>query len=814
MNRAVQRLSLVMLAPLTIFLSATVLRAQSDVGGYGVTENQNFDQSSTATPTADPSTPDQFYANVYAGVTGSILTSSTLTPPTGRSGSVLFSQSGSGLTFNEYFSSQSAMDSAFGPGSYTLTVKTSTPNTYTFHPSLPTDDLTGIPIPRLGNTSWSGGVLTFDPTKSLTFTWNSSNGGNLGFQIFNSTVNQSFSSGTTSYTVPANTLSANTVYQGILQFNDASNGGYQRSTHFSMGINDLQQYSLEKVISYDQTSASPPTLDAEQPYQFTSDINNGTSGSVLTSTSLTPPVGSTGSVAYQTQSSNLYAEQTFTTKGALDAAFAAGTYNFTIQTSTPNTYTASITLGADNYPAVPQITNVTNASWSSNGVLQVTNYAQAVTFTWYNPTNTNDAYFQLNNTGVSSSGTSISNTFTIPAGSLQNNTTYEGQVQLYSSGSTSSAVPNASANAGYQTQVSFILQTGTPAASSKNLYDVQKEQVFVQTSNSAPVVGSGDNIFYDPAPYNVSFESPVTGTATGPSGTNFALAYNGYGNNFKYQSGGYTSQANLDGAAPDGTYTFPGTGGSVSLTGDLYPAVAQVTLVNGATPVWDAQGQLALDPTIANTITWSAVTVPNFSTDGHQSVEFENAGGGSVDIKESAGLTTSTTTPYTTLTIPANTMTAADTYVGYINYGQGSTFNNLGSGTYAGALYVTENYFTAVALKPQTVAFPAIGTESEEEMVALSATSSSGLPITYTVLSGPATLSGNVLTFTGAGTVTVSASQVGNGTYASVPGVTQSFTVVPTQRNTPTMPTWGVALLAALLVAVSGSFLSSKRTTG
>jgi probable HAF family extracellular repeat protein len=60
---------------------------------------------------------------------------------------------------------------------------------------------------------------------------------------------------------------------------------------------------------------------------------------------------------------------------------------------------------------------------------------------------------------------------------------------------------------------------------------------------------------------------------------------------------------------------------------------------------------------------------------------------------------------------------------------------------------------------------------------ALSATASSGLPVTLTVTSGPATIAGNIITVTGAGTVTVTASQAGDGGYAPAVPVTQTFTV-------------------------------------
>jgi uncharacterized delta-60 repeat protein len=60
----------------------------------------------------------------------------------------------------------------------------------------------------------------------------------------------------------------------------------------------------------------------------------------------------------------------------------------------------------------------------------------------------------------------------------------------------------------------------------------------------------------------------------------------------------------------------------------------------------------------------------------------------------------------------------------------------------------------------------------------LSASASSGLPISYQVTSGPATVSGNVLTLTGAaGDVTILASQAGNGIFAAAADVQRTFTV-------------------------------------
>jgi|CXWL01.1.fsa_nt_gi hypothetical protein len=76
----------------------------------------------------------------------------------------------------------------------------------------------------------------------------------------------------------------------------------------------------------------------------------------------------------------------------------------------------------------------------------------------------------------------------------------------------------------------------------------------------------------------------------------------------------------------------------------------------------------------------------------------------------------------------------------------------------------------------QTITFPA----PADQPVAgppfpLGATASSGLPLTYMVLSGPATVTGSLLTITGLGAVTVQANQTGDGFFLPAASVTRTF---------------------------------------
>jgi sugar lactone lactonase YvrE len=100
--------------------------------------------------------------------------------------------------------------------------------------------------------------------------------------------------------------------------------------------------------------------------------------------------------------------------------------------------------------------------------------------------------------------------------------------------------------------------------------------------------------------------------------------------------------------------------------------------------------------------------------------------------------------------------------------------------------------------------------------VLLTATASSGLPVSFTVTSGSATVSGNVLTVTGVGSVTVQASQAGNAGYAPATPVAQAFAVNPATTTiswgAPTPISYGTALGGSQLNAtanVPGSFVYS-----
>ncbi|MBC8009687.1 MAG: hypothetical protein H7067_06290 [Burkholderiales bacterium] len=104
-----------------------------------------------------------------------------------------------------------------------------------------------------------------------------------------------------------------------------------------------------------------------------------------------------------------------------------------------------------------------------------------------------------------------------------------------------------------------------------------------------------------------------------------------------------------------------------------------------------------------------------------------------------------------------------------------------GDATYAPA--ISTRTFVVLGRTPQTIDFPEIPDHAynpADNNVTLSATASSGLPLVFSVLSGPATVSGDMLTVLAPGIITVQIAQAGDTTYAPATA-TRSFTVTITK---------------------------------
>ena len=99
-----------------------------------------------------------------------------------------------------------------------------------------------------------------------------------------------------------------------------------------------------------------------------------------------------------------------------------------------------------------------------------------------------------------------------------------------------------------------------------------------------------------------------------------------------------------------------------------------------------------------------------------------------------------------------------------------------GNGAYAPAPEVTTSFTVNPAA--QSITYPAIATKIYGTSFNLRPNASSSLPISYSVLSGPAMAAGNVVTITGVGRVEIAANQTGTSNYSAAKQVTRSFMVI------------------------------------
>jgi sugar lactone lactonase YvrE len=92
------------------------------------------------------------------------------------------------------------------------------------------------------------------------------------------------------------------------------------------------------------------------------------------------------------------------------------------------------------------------------------------------------------------------------------------------------------------------------------------------------------------------------------------------------------------------------------------------------------------------------------------------------------------------------------------------------------AAYATN--IVAAVEADQTITFAPLGAQLATNTVALSATASSGLPVSFTLLGGPGQIIGGSLSFTGPGQVTLVAAQSGDANWNAAPSITNRFNVL------------------------------------
>ena len=202
------------------------------------------------------------------------------------------------------------------------------------------------------------------------------------------------------------------------------------------GTNAITTFSVGKVHHYQQTSAGAPTLDPATPYGF-SGVTALSSNRTATSVTLTNP---TPTVFYNLfhlppPSAEIFILSTnFTSLSTYDAAFPAGNYSFFVQAATSN-QTVMVNLPDPTsmpQPDAPHLTNYPAAQTVNPGQLFVLGWDA-----FPGATAADYIYVEIGTNYSSPSpmkpgallGTA--RTFTIPAGILQPNATYDSTIGFY-----------------------------------------------------------------------------------------------------------------------------------------------------------------------------------------------------------------------------------------------------------------------------------------------------------------------------------------------------------------------------------------------
>ena len=142
------------------------------------------------------------------------------------------------------------------------------------------------------------------------------------------------------------------------------------------------------------------------------------------------------------------------------------------------------------------------------------------------------------------------------------------------------------------------------------------------------------------------------------------------------------------------------------------------------------------------------------------------------------GATASSNLPVTFSVVPNGNCSISGNTVTFLNVGNcGIVANQAGNATYLAAPAVGQ-IIQVNSPTPQSITFSAIPTQIVGTPLALSASATSGLAVSFaSSTTGVCTISGTTASFVAAGTCTIAASQPGNGTYSAAASVSRSFTV-------------------------------------
>jgi predicted outer membrane repeat protein len=216
--------------------------------------------------------------------------------------------------------------------------------------------------------------------------------------------------------------------------------------------------------------------------------------------------------------------------------------------------------------------------------------------------------------------------------------------------------------------------------------------------------------------------------------------------------------------------TANGVGGAYHVTGATAGAANPVSWSLTNTPAPTTTTPTTASATFSptdQTVTLSASVTSTFGTVNGGSVTFTVQRGATV-VGSPVTAVVSGGAASAPFTLPGGT--AAGSLTITADYDPGTTTFAAGTGTATLSVGKTDQTITFTVTSPATYGVSPI---------TLTATATSGLPVSFTLVSGPGTLSGGVLTVTGAGSIVIQADQPGDANYNLAPPVQQTLIVTP-----------------------------------
>ncbi|MGA8529016.1 MAG: immunoglobulin domain-containing protein [Acidobacteriaceae bacterium] len=452
------------------------------------------------------------------------------------------------------------------------------------------------------------------------------------------------------------------------------------------------------------------------------------------------------------------------------------------------------------------------AGQAASGAQTVT-AGQSATFS-VNPSGTGPFTFQWYKNGVAISGATGSSYTTPPATGSDNGAVYTCSVTNAAGTVTSqpftltvntppaiTAQPQSLAVTAGQPATFTVVSGGTAPLS----YQWYQSGTLISGATSATLIIPATSVAQSGSVYTVTVTNSIGATTS----TVATLTVNPEASNLAF---------NAVASVTYGTAPFPVSTTSASNGTIAYSVVSGPARISGNTVTLTGTGTVVLEASQGASGNYAAATVETSFTvsPGNPNLAFTPVGNkvyGSTPFPVSATSASNGAITYSVVsgpaTISSNTVTVTGTGPVVLEASQAATSD------YTAATTTTT---FSVGGETPTLTFAAIPAETYGNApFPVSATSASPGAVTYSVVSGPATVSGNTVTLTGTGTVVLQASQAASGNYVAATQTT-SFTVspaTPTLTFAPIPPeTYGNAPFQVSATSASGGVVTYSVLSG